>query len=93
VRIFQTLEYQREHVASLFEAYMATTSNRLNAVMKRLTALATIFLPLSFVAGVYGMNFQHMPGLDSPLGFFTACAFMTALGVGMFVYFKKQGWW
>lgn len=93
VRIFQTLEYQREHVASLFEAYMATTSNRLNAVMKRLTALATIFLPLSFVAGVYGMNFEHMPGLAWRHGFLTACAFMSALGLGMFVYFKKQGWW
>ena len=93
VRILQTLESQREHIASLFEAYMATTSNRLNMVMKRLTSLATIFLPLTFIAGIYGMNFEHMPGQDWAYGFLMVCALMGALGTGMILYFKKQGWW
>ena len=93
VRIFQTLESEREHIASLFEAYMAMTSHRLNAVMKRLTSIATIFLPLSFVAGIYGMNFEHMPGLGWTYGFFALCTVMLALGLGMFLYFRKQGWW
>lgn len=93
VAIFNRLETQREHIASLFEAYMATASTRLNEVMKRLTALATIFLPLSFVAGVYGMNFEHMPGLEWPHGFFYVMALMGAITAGMLWLFKREGWW
>jgi magnesium transporter len=93
VGIFNRLETQREHIASLFEAYMATTSSRLSEVMKRLTALATIFLPLSFVAGVYGMNFEQMPGLSLPYGFFYVLALMGGITVGMLWLFKREGWW
>ncbi len=93
VRIFQTLESHRDHIASLFEAYMATSSNRLNMVMKRLTSFATIFLPLSFVAGIYGMNFEHMPGLGHPYGFAAIVASMGLMAAGMLWYFKRQGWW
>ena len=93
VRIFQTLENHREHIASLFEAYMATSSNRLNKVMKRLTSFATIFLPLSFLAGVYGMNFAHMPGLGHPYGFFLFLGLMGAVAGGTLWYFKTRGWW
>jgi magnesium transporter len=72
---------------------MVATSTRLSMVMKRLTSLATIFLPLSFLAGVYGMNFEHLPGQHSPYGFALSCALMASLGIGMFVYFRRQGWW
>jgi len=93
IRIGHTLETHREHIASLFEAYMAMASNRMNMIMKRLTSLATLFLPLSFVAGVYGMNFEHMPGQDWRYGFVMVCLIMGGMAISMLWFFKKEGWW
>ncbi len=92
-RIYQSLEAHRDHVASLFEACMAVSSNRLTLAMKSLTLFATIFLPLGFMAGVYGMNFEWMPGLDHPYGFATALGLMGSVAVAMVFYFRRQGLW
>jgi len=93
IRIGHNLETHREHIASLFETYMATASNRMNLIMKRLTSLATLFLPLSFVAGVYGMNFQHIPGLDWRYGFTMICLIMGGMAIAMLWFFRREGWW
>jgi magnesium transporter len=69
-----------------------STSLRLNEVMKALTIVSTIFLPLSFVAGVYGMNFNKIPLAQHQLGFYIACAGMVAIGIGMLLYFKWRKW-
>jgi len=92
-RIYQSLESHRDHVASLFEAYMAVSSNRLTMAMKSLTLFATIFLPLGFMAGLYGMNFEWMPGLHHPYGFVAVLGVMGAVAVAMVFYFRRQGLW
>ncbi|HXI03305.1 MAG TPA: magnesium/cobalt transporter CorA [Candidatus Saccharimonadales bacterium] len=92
-RLFQTLESLRDHISFLFEAHMAISSNNLSHVMKRLTLIATIFLPLSFIAGVYGMNFSHIPGLQNPYGFAAVMILMGGLAVTMLWYFKRRGLW
>ncbi|MBE0557191.1 MAG: magnesium and cobalt transport protein CorA, partial [Proteobacteria bacterium] len=73
VQVIETLESLREVATSLLETYLSSISNRMNEIMKVLTLIATIFIPLTFIAGVYGMNFQNMPELASswfyPFGF------------------------
>lgn len=85
--------------ASLMEMHLAATSNRLNEIMKVLTLIATIFIPLSFVASLWGMNFDprtsrwNMPELEWVYGYPMALAVMLAITVGMLVYFRRRGWW
>ncbi len=77
---------------SLMEMYMSNMSNKMNEVMKVLTIMASIFIPLTFIAGVYGMNFTNMPELQSEHGYFFVWAVMITLFVGMIVYFKRKRW-
>ena len=79
-------------LSGMHDMYLSTISNRMNAIMKVLTMFASIFIPLTFIAGIYGMNFEYMPGLKWEYGFFVTCGFMMALGLGMFFYFKKKKW-
>lgn len=74
------------------DIYLNSTSLRLNEIMKALTIVSTVFLPLSFIAGVFGMNFSKIPGSTHPLGFYFTSIGMVLLGFGMFAYFKKRGW-
>ncbi len=90
--IYETLQIQREMVLSLMEMYMSSVSNRMNEVMKVLTIMASIFIPLSFIAGVYGMNFSYMPELQWEHGYFFVLGLMLALLIGMLVYFRRKGW-
>jgi len=92
IQIIETLEAFRDVSASLFDIYLSGISNRMNAVMKVLTVIATIFIPLTFIVGVYGMNFHYMPELTWRWGYFTALTFMAVLGIGMALYFKKKDW-
>ena len=82
----------RELVLSTQEIYMSSLSNRMNDIMKVLTIIATIFIPLMFIAGVYGMNFQFMPELAWRWGYFGALGAMAAVTVGMILYFKRKRW-
>ncbi len=90
--INESLQVYREMAMSLMEMYMSNMSNKMNEVMKVLTIMASIFIPLTFIAGVYGMNFTNMPELQSEHGYFFVWAVMITLFVGMIVYFKRKRW-
>jgi len=81
-----------QFIASLREAYEAEISNQLNHIMKIFTMISTIFLPLTLVAGIYGMNFDYMPELHSKLGYYFVIGFMVVLSIGMLGYFRKKKW-
>lgn len=92
---FQTLdaiETHRDMVVGLMDLHLSSASNRLNEVMKTLTIVATIFIPLTFLAGVYGMNFRYMPELQWRWGYPAVWAVMVVLGVGLLGWFRLRGW-
>jgi magnesium transporter len=76
----------------MIDIYLSNMSNRMNEVMKVLTIIATIFIPLTFIAGVYGMNFKNMPELEWRWGYPAAWLLMLAIFAGMMLYFKKKKW-
>lgn len=92
VEVIDVLEGGRELAASLMEMYLSSLSNRLNSVMMVLTVITTIFMPLSFIAGVYGMNFKFMPELESPLGYPAVLLTMALIAIGMLAYFRSRKW-
>jgi len=92
VQIMEIVESFRDVMSNLRESYKTAVSNRMNDIMKVLTIIATIFIPLTFIAGIYGMNFQYMPELAYPWGYFAALGTMAALGLGLAGYFKSKGW-
>ncbi|SIG07422.1 magnesium and cobalt transport protein CorA [Mycobacteroides abscessus subsp. abscessus] len=67
-------------------------AHQTNRVMKVLTVITTIFMPLTFIAGIYGMNFEHMPELEWESGYFATLLVMLTIGLAMFAWFKKKGW-
>ncbi|HZW04798.1 MAG TPA: magnesium/cobalt transporter CorA [Anaerolineaceae bacterium] len=91
-RLESGIDLIREMISSAQEIYLNSTSLRLNEVMKALTIVSTIFLPLSFVAGVYGMNFRYMPELNWPYGYFLAWGIFLLITVSMVAFFKRRGW-
>jgi magnesium transporter len=92
IQIIETLETQRETISALHDLYLSLVGNRTNAVMKVLTIVATIFIPLTFIAGVYGMNFKHMPELEWAWGYPVALLFMALIAGAMLAVFKRKGW-
>ena len=92
IQIIDTVETFRDMVSGLMDVYLSSISNRMNEVMKVLTIIATIFIPLSFLAGLYGMNFAYMPELQWRYGYFVILGVMVIAGVGMLVYFKRRKW-
>lgn len=92
VHILDTLEHDREVLGTLVDLYMSMESNKLNEVMKVLTMISTIFIPLTFIAGVYGMNFRHMPELWYPWAYPAILSLMSAIAISMLVYFRKKRW-
>lgn len=92
VRINDSIDLIREMISSAQEMYVNSTSLRSNEVMKALTIVSTIFLPLSFVAGVYGMNFHFFPELGWKYGYLFAWGIFITIAVGMLVFFKRRGW-
>ena len=92
IHIIDTLETFREMVAGMLEIYLSSISNRLNAVIKVLTMLATIFMPLTFIAGIYGMNFKYMPEIEWRWGYPIILLIMATIGITMVYYFKKKKW-
>lgn len=87
------LESQRDALTSLLDLHLNLQSQRMNEVMRTLTAVSVIFLPLTFLAGVWGMNFEYMPELKTPLGYAFAWLTFVTLGVSLALYFKRRGWW
>ena len=92
IRIVESLESVRDLVATVLDTYMTQTSNRMNQVMKQLTVVATISLPLVVIGGVFGMNFSWMPMTHSPWGFFGALAIMLLSALGIWWYIKRREW-
>lgn len=92
IAIIDTVEIFKDMLSGMLDIYLSTISNRLNEVMKVLTIIATIFMPLTFIAGVYGMNFKFMPELEWKWGYFGVLAVMTVVAFFMARYFKKKKW-
>ena len=92
VQVIDTVETLREVLSGAMDLYMSGVSNRMNEVMKMLTIIATIFIPLSFFAGLYGMNFEYMPELGVRWGYPALLAAMVTLAGGMLLYFRKRRW-
>jgi magnesium transporter len=92
VQTSEAVESARELVGGLMGTYLSVVSNRMNEVMKVLTIIASIFIPVTFLAGVYGMNFDHMPELHQRWAYPSLIAVMVIIGVGMLVYFWRKGW-
>ncbi len=92
IQVIDTIETFRDLLAGMLDIYLSSVSNRLNEVMKVLTIISTIFIPLTFLAGVYGMNFKYMPELEEPWAYPALWAFMIAVGLSMVAYFKKKNW-
>jgi magnesium transporter len=92
IQIGDTIETLREMVSSMMEVYLSSVSYRLNGVMKVLTIITTIFMPLSFIASIYGMNFEHMPELKSTWGYPAVLGVMAMTGLAMLYFFKQKKW-
>jgi magnesium transporter len=93
-RASDAIDTYRDVASGAMDLYLSAVSNRLNDVMKRLTIVATIFMPLAFITGIYGMNLPHgmWPSPDSAYGFVFIMVIMVVIGAGMFVYFKRKKW-
>ncbi|MBU7320715.1 magnesium/cobalt transporter CorA [Paenibacillus oleatilyticus] len=92
VKISETFETFRDLMANLREAYQSSLANRANEIMRVFTALTTIFMPLTFITGVYGMNFDYIPGLHWEYGGVAAVIVLALVGIFMFVLFRKKDW-
>ncbi len=92
IQVIDTIESFRDMLAGLQDIYLSTISHKLNEVMKILTIISTVFIPLTFIASLYGMNFKHIPSASSPTGFYDALAFMAAITIIMLIYFQRRKW-
>ena len=92
IQVIDTVESLRDMVTGMLDVYLSSMSNKMNEVMKVLTIIATIFIPLSFLAGVYGMNFTYMPELESHLAYPILLIAMTGVAVTMLLYFRAKKW-
>jgi magnesium transporter len=92
IQVMDSIEIYRDMLSGMLDIYLSSLNNRMNAVMKVLTIIATIFMPLTFLAGVYGMNFKHMPELDWPWGYPLILTVMTFIAILMLVLFRRKKW-
>jgi len=92
IAIIDSVEIFRDMLSGMLDIYLSSVSNKLNEVMKVLTIIATIFMPLTFIAGVYGMNFKYMPELEWHWGYFGVLGVMLAVALYMIHYFRKKKW-
>jgi len=92
LRVTDLVDSYRDLVSNALEGYLSVQSNRMNEIMKTLTLMSTVMLPITFIAGVYGMNFQHMPELTSPWGYPAALSLMGVIVIIAMLWFWKKGW-
>lgn len=92
LKLTEMIEANRELTTDIRDSYISINSHQTNHVMKVLTVITTIFMPLTFIAGLYGMNFDYMPELTWKYGYFATIGLMILVAIGMSVWFKKKGW-
>jgi len=92
IQVVDTLETFRDMVSGMLDIYLSSISNKMNEVMKVLTMIATIFIPLTFIAGIYGMNFKYIPELEWHWGYAAALVLMGIISFGMVLYFRNKKW-
>lgn len=92
IQVIDTLETYRDMLSGMHDTYLSSVSNRMNEVMKVLTIIATIFIPLTFIAGIYGMNFEFMPELKWHWAYFTVWGVIAVIAVLMVIFFKRKKW-
>ena len=92
ITIIDATETYRDILSGMLDVYLSSVSNRMNEIMKVLTVISTIFMPLTFVAGVYGMNFRYMPEITARWGYPAALALMALIAGTMLMYFRRKGW-
>ena len=92
IQVMDSVDTFRDMLSGMLDIYLSSVSNRMNEVMKVLTVIATIFIPLTFIAGIYGMNFKVMPELEQPWGYPAVLILMLTIAVVMLIYFRRKKW-
>ncbi|RDB05521.1 magnesium/cobalt transporter CorA [Runella aurantiaca] len=92
INAIETIDSNRELLTGLIDIHYSTLSSRMNTVMKTLTIYSAVFMPLTFIVGIYGMNFDNMPELRQPNGYFYTIGGMAVLAGGLLIYFRRRGW-
>lgn len=92
IQVIETVETLRDMLSGMLDIYLSSVSNRMNAVIKVLTIIATIFMPLTFIVGLYGMNFKYMPELEWRWGYPAALLLMVLVTLGMLLFFRRKKW-
>jgi magnesium transporter len=92
IQVIETVESTRDILSGIVDVYLSSVSNRMNSVMKVLTVISTIFMPLAFITGLYGMNFDNMPELHSENGYYVVIGVCVAVALGMLIYFQRKKW-
>lgn len=93
IRIVDMVDTARDVIGGAMDIYLSTLSNKTNEVMKKLTVVATIFMPATLITSLYGMNFKYMPELEFRYGYLMVWVAIFGFGLGMFIYFRRKGWW
>jgi len=92
IQVIDTLETSRDLLSGMLDLYLSSVSNKMNEIMKVLTIFAAIFIPLTFIAGIYGTNFEFIPELKWHYGYFAMWGFMIITGIGLLFFFKNKKW-
>jgi len=92
IQVIDLVETYRELITGMLDIYLSSTNNKMNAVMKILTVIATMFLPITFVTSLYGMNFKYMPELEWPWGYPAVLCLIVVISIAMLIYFRKKKW-
>ncbi|MEM4295332.1 MAG: magnesium/cobalt transporter CorA [Candidatus Anstonellales archaeon] len=92
IQVLETIETYRDVLASMIDIYLSSINNKINEVIKVLTIITTIFIPLTFITSVYGMNFKYMPELEWQYGYYAVWAVLFLIAVFMVLFFKRKGW-
>ena len=93
VHLLETVDMQRDLIAGMVDLYISTQSNQMNRQMRFLTVIATLFMPLTLISSIYGMNFEYMPELHWKWGYFIVLGVMAAIAAGLGYLFKRWRWW
>ena len=92
IQAMDTTEIYRDILSSLLDVYLSSLSNKMNEIMKVLTIISTIFIPLTFLSSIYGMNFRYMPELEWRWGYFALIGVMIVVAIAMLAFFRKRKW-